>query len=84
MLRCRLQDVEPEEDYILVIDADMIMRSPFFPKALGVSPGAFLHWPFSSGIIDAAVLRKAQALRRVLASRVGGVCFLWLSEGRGQ
>ncbi|CAK0787343.1 hypothetical protein CVIRNUC_010562 [Coccomyxa viridis] len=34
-----LQDVEPEEDYILVIDADMIMRSPFFPKQLGVSPG---------------------------------------------
>ncbi|CAL5222328.1 g4674 [Coccomyxa viridis] len=34
-----LQDVDVEEDYILVIDADMIMRSPFFPKALGVAPG---------------------------------------------
>lgn len=33
------QDVEPEEEYILVIDADMIMRSPFLPKAMGVSPG---------------------------------------------
>ena len=37
--RLSVQDVEPEEDYILVIDADMIMRSPFFPKQLGVSPG---------------------------------------------
>ena len=34
-----MQDVDVEEDYILVIDADMIMRSPFFPKALGVAPG---------------------------------------------
>ena len=34
-----MQDVEPEEEYILVIDADMIMRSPFFPKAMGVAPG---------------------------------------------
>ncbi len=37
-----MQDVEPEEEYILVIDADMIMRSPFFPKAMGVSPGISL------------------------------------------
>ena len=31
--------MDPEEEYILVIDADMIMRSPFFPKAMGVAPG---------------------------------------------
>ena len=35
-----MQDVDPEEEYILVIDADMIMRSPFFPKAMGVAPGS--------------------------------------------
>ena len=34
-----MQEVDVEEDYILVIDADMIMRSPFFPKAMGVAPG---------------------------------------------
>lgn len=36
-----MQDVEPEEDYILVIDADMIFRSPFIPEKMGVSPGSF-------------------------------------------
>ena len=40
-----LQDVEPEEDYILVIDADMIFRSPFIPEKMGVSPGAFYAFP---------------------------------------
>jgi hypothetical protein len=34
-----LQHVEPEEDYILIIDADMIMRKPFDPIALGARPG---------------------------------------------
>ncbi len=42
-----MQDVEPEEDYILVIDADMIFRSPFIPEQMGVSPGA-LPTPGSS------------------------------------
>ena len=34
-----MQDVEPVEEYILVIDADMIFRSPFIPMEMGVSPG---------------------------------------------
>ena len=34
-----LQDVKPQEDFILVIDADMIMRQPFDPVALGAGPG---------------------------------------------
>lgn len=28
-----------EEDFILVLDADMIMREPFMPDELGVRPG---------------------------------------------
>lgn len=38
-LACTLQDVNPQEDFILVIDADMIMRQPFDPVALGAGPG---------------------------------------------
>ena len=34
-----LQDTKPEEDFILVIDADMIMRTPFNPIELGAAPG---------------------------------------------
>ncbi len=46
-----MQDVEPEEDYILVIDADMIFRSPFIPEQMGVSPGAF-HTSADSGTLQ--------------------------------
>jgi hypothetical protein len=44
-----LQDVEPEADYILVIDADMIFRSAFIPEKLGLRPGA--HWLISCPVI---------------------------------
>lgn len=31
--------MEPEADYILVIDADMIFRSPFIPEQMDLAPG---------------------------------------------
>ncbi|EIE24386.1 hypothetical protein COCSUDRAFT_40799 [Coccomyxa subellipsoidea C-169] len=53
-----LQDVEPEEDYILVIDADMIFRSPFIPEQMGVSPGAF-HTSADSDTLQTRTARWA-------------------------
>ncbi len=32
----------PQEDYILILDADMIMLKPFDPIKMGVAPGNFL------------------------------------------
>ena len=41
-----LQTTDVKEDYILVIDADMIMRQPFVPEEVGESLGASrLHAP---------------------------------------
>ncbi|KAK9819905.1 hypothetical protein WJX72_003823 [[Myrmecia] bisecta] len=34
-----IENTDPPEDFILVIDADMIMRTPFFPDQLGAGPG---------------------------------------------
>ena len=36
---CIVQEVQPTEEYVLVIDADMIMRKAFDPRALGVGRG---------------------------------------------
>ena len=38
-----LQKVEVKEDYVLIIDADMIMRAPVIPADLGAEPGT-VHW----------------------------------------
>ncbi len=35
-----LEKAQPREEYILILDADMIMRRPFEPVRLGVRPGA--------------------------------------------
>jgi len=35
-----LEKARPAEEYILILDADMIMRRPFDPVRLGVRPGA--------------------------------------------
>lgn len=34
-----LNVAKPEEDYIIILDADMIMREPLDPVAMGVKPG---------------------------------------------
>ncbi|GAB4815655.1 hypothetical protein N2152v2_002701 [Parachlorella kessleri] len=34
-----MSKVEVKEDFVLVIDADMIMREPFIPEELGAKPG---------------------------------------------
>ena len=34
-----LQKVDVKEDYVLIIDADMIMRAPVIPADLGAEPG---------------------------------------------
>ena len=35
-----LEKTQPQEEYILILDADMIMRRPLDPVRLGVRPGA--------------------------------------------
>ena len=54
-----MQDVEPEEDYILVIDADMIMRAPFIPERLGVRPGWAIsaYFGYLKGVSNELALR---------------------------
>ena len=34
-----LEKTQPVEEYILILDADMIMLKPFDPAAMGVRPG---------------------------------------------
>ena len=34
-----LEKVQPQEEYILILDADMIMLKPFDPVKMGVLPG---------------------------------------------
>ena len=38
-----LQKVDVKEDYVLIIDADMIMRAPVIPADLGAEPGEPCH-----------------------------------------
>jgi hypothetical protein len=38
--RACAQEAEPKEEYILIVDADNIMRFPFDPVQLRVEPGA--------------------------------------------
>lgn len=37
-----LQEAKPQQDYIMIIDADSILRMPFIPQQLGVTQGAAL------------------------------------------
>ncbi len=34
-----LDHVEPDSDYVLILDTDLIIREPFLPKQLHVRPG---------------------------------------------
>ncbi|KAL0035276.1 hypothetical protein WJX79_009858 [Trebouxia sp. C0005] len=56
-----LRDVQPSEDFILVIDADMIMRQPFNPVALGAGPG----WAISAFFTYMKGVSNELALRHV-------------------
>ena len=56
-----LQDVQPTEDFILVIDADMIMRQPFDPVALGAGPG----WAISAFFTYMKGVSNELAMRHV-------------------
>lgn len=44
-----LEKTQPVEEYILILDADMIMLKPFDPVAMGVRPGevsfSWHAWP---------------------------------------
>ena len=33
---------KPKQDYIIIVDADMIMLKPFDPVTMGVKPGTLL------------------------------------------
>ena len=33
------RNTKPTEDYIIILDADMIMLKPFDPQQMGVKPG---------------------------------------------
>lgn len=56
-----VQDVQPTEDFILVIDADMIMRQPFDPVALGAGPG----WAISAFFTYMKGVSNELAMRHV-------------------
>ncbi|KAL3136783.1 hypothetical protein ABBQ38_005497 [Trebouxia sp. C0009 RCD-2024] len=56
-----LRDVQPTEDFILVIDADMIMRQPFDPVALGAGPG----WAISAFFTYMKGVSNELAMRHV-------------------
>lgn len=56
-----VQDVHPTEDFILVIDADMIMRQPFDPVALGAGPG----WAISAFFTYMKGVSNELAMRHV-------------------
>ena len=34
-----VQDAKPQQEFIMVIDADSILRMPFLPQQLGVTRG---------------------------------------------
>ena len=34
-----LREARPDEEYILIVDSDMIFRQPLLPSTLGVQPG---------------------------------------------
>lgn len=53
--------MQPTEDFILVIDADMIMRQPFNPVALGAGPG----WAISAFFTYMKGVSNELALRHV-------------------
>lgn len=43
-----MQEQEPKEDYILIVDADNIMRFPFDPVELKVQPGVYQGTPMQA------------------------------------
>ncbi|BDA42986.1 Peptidyl serine alpha-galactosyltransferase [Coccomyxa sp. Obi] len=83
-----LQDVEPEEDYILVIDADMIFRSPFIPEQMGVSPGwaVSAYFGYLKGVSNELALKHVPYVvprndtlagpRGRRGDQVGGFCIM--------
>ena len=56
---CTWQDVDPPEEYILVIDADMIMRAPFIPAQMAVSRGwaVSAYFGYLKGVSNALALK---------------------------
>ena len=59
LLGGELQDVNPPEEYILVIDADMIMRAPFVPSQMAVSRGwaVSAYFGYLKGVDNALALK---------------------------
>ena len=59
MLGGARQDVNPPEEYILVIDADMIMRAPFIPSQMAVSRGwaVSAYFGYLKGVDNALALK---------------------------
>ncbi|KAK9809464.1 hypothetical protein WJX73_010859 [Symbiochloris irregularis] len=56
-----LEKVKPKEEYILIIDADMIMRKPMLPEDLGAGPG----WAVSAYFGYMAGVNNQLALKHV-------------------
>ena len=69
------QEQEPKEEYIMIVDADNIMRFPFDPVQLRVEPGTQFsphcvltptyHRVFLAELFSAALLALRPAWRRV-------------------
>ena len=46
-----LSKVDVKEDYVLIIDADMIMRSPVIPAEFGAEPGKAQVWSVDKQVL---------------------------------
>ncbi len=67
--------MEPEEEYILVIDADMIMRAPFLPEELGVAPGwaVSAYFGYLKGVYNELALKHVPHVAPRNDTRAGPV-----------
>ena len=91
-----LRKVQPQEDYILILDADMIMLKPFDPVKMGVLPGVFrmcctsrVHAPMACAAAKHTLPEHRAAgqpaeLNCWLSCRLGSVGILRVSPRRKQ
>lgn len=69
-----------EEDYILILDADMIMRAPFLPDELGAAPGRGVSafYGYLKGVANALALKHVPGVLPRNDTDAGGC------RGRGE
>mmetsp|Transcript_18843 Transcript_18843/g.47580 ORF Transcript_18843/g.47580 Transcript_18843/m.47580 type:complete len:587 (-) Transcript_18843:329-2089(-) len=60
-----LQRAPPEEDYVLVLDADMLLRRPFLPHEIGARPGRAVSalYSYLKGVNNALAMKHIPHVR---------------------